>query len=56
MVIGVTINAAIIGNVANIVANLESDQHDFATRVDEVKRYMFKVSQLYCQLQYFWQC
>jgi hypothetical protein len=43
MVVGVTINASIIGNVANIVANLESEQHDFATKVDEIKRYMFKV-------------
>lgn len=42
MVIGVTVNAGIIGNVASIVANLESDQHVFATKVDSIKSYMFK--------------
>lgn len=42
--VGVTINAYIIGNVANIIANLESEQNDFATKVDEIKRYMFRVS------------
>lgn len=42
MIIGVTINASIIGNVANIVANLESEQHTFAQKVDAIKSYMFK--------------
>ena len=40
MVIGVTINALIIGNVANIVANLETDSSDFARRVDDIKSYL----------------
>ena len=42
MVVGVTINASIIGNVANIVSNLETDSSDFARKVDEIKSYMFK--------------
>ncbi|EED93131.1 cation channel, partial [Thalassiosira pseudonana CCMP1335] len=42
MIIGVTINAAIIGNVANIVSNLESEENDFNTKVDDLKNYMFK--------------
>lgn len=42
MAIGVTVNAAIVGNVANIVANLESDSSDFARRVDEIRNYMHK--------------
>jgi len=42
MAIGVTVNAAIIGNVANIVSNLETDSADFAGRVDEIKSFMFK--------------
>jgi len=37
---GVTVNAAIIGNVANIVANLETDSSNFAQRVDDVRNYM----------------
>lgn len=42
MAIGVTVNAAIVGNVANIVANLESDSSDFAQRVDQIRNYMHK--------------
>lgn len=42
MAIGVTVNAAIVGNVANIVANLESDSSDFAGRVDQIRSYMHK--------------
>jgi len=42
MAIGVTVNAAIVGNVANIVANLESDSSDFARRVDQIRSYMHK--------------
>ncbi|KAL7552346.1 hypothetical protein ACHAWF_015584 [Thalassiosira exigua] len=42
MAIGVTVNAAIVGNVANIVANLETDSSDFARRVDEIRQYCFK--------------
>ncbi|KAL7540091.1 hypothetical protein ACHAXR_012578 [Thalassiosira sp. AJA248-18] len=42
MAIGVTVNAAIVGNVANIVANLETDSSDFARRVDEIRNYMHK--------------
>ena len=42
MAIGVTVNAAIVGNVANIVANLETDSSEFARRVDEIRNYMHK--------------
>jgi len=42
MVVGVTINAAIIGNVANIVANLESESAEFITKTDEVKQFLHK--------------
>ena len=42
MAIGVTVNAAIVGNVANLVANLESDSSDFARRVDQIRNYMHK--------------
>ena len=42
MAIGVTVNAAIVGNVANIVTNLENDSADFARRVDEIRNYMHK--------------
>ncbi|GMH52088.1 hypothetical protein TL16_g01153, partial [Triparma laevis f. inornata] len=40
MVMGVTINATIIGNVANIVANLETDSSDFVKKADDIKHYM----------------
>ena len=40
MAIGVTVNAAIVGNVANIVANLETDSSDFARSVDDVRNYI----------------
>jgi len=40
MVVGVTINAAIIGNVANIVANIDTSSSNFAKKVDEIKKLM----------------
>ncbi|KAL9190988.1 hypothetical protein ACHAXT_000694 [Thalassiosira profunda] len=40
MALGVTVNAAIVGNVANIVANLENDSSDFARKVDEIRNYL----------------
>ena len=40
MVLGVTINATIIGNVANIVANLETDSSEFVKKADDIKHYM----------------
>lgn len=40
MILGVTINAAIIGNVANIVANIDTESSIFAKRADEIKKYM----------------
>lgn len=42
MVVGVTINAAIIGNVANIVANLDSDLADFVERADQIKSFLHR--------------
>lgn len=42
MALGITFNAAVVGNVANIVANLESDSSDFARKVDEIRNYMHK--------------
>jgi CRP-like cAMP-binding protein len=41
MILGVTINAAIIGNVANIVVNIDSDSSVFFTKTDDIKNYMF---------------
>lgn len=38
MLVGVSINAAIIGNVANIVANINPDKLKFAKRSDEIKK------------------
>jgi CRP-like cAMP-binding protein len=38
MVVGVSVNAAIIGNVANIVANIDSESSLFAKKAEEVKR------------------
>jgi CRP-like cAMP-binding protein len=40
MIVGVSVNAAIIGNVANIVANIDSDSSLFAKKAEEVKRLM----------------
>ena len=40
MIIGVTVNATIIGNVANIVANLQTDSTDFVRRADDIKHFM----------------
>jgi len=40
MVLGVTINATIIGNVANIVANLETDSSEFVKKADDIKHFM----------------
>lgn len=41
MYAGVTINAVIIGNIANLVADLETEQSQFIRRVDKIKNYMF---------------
>ena len=43
MILGVTINAAIIGNVANIVANIDTDSSIFIKRADEIKKFMHEV-------------
>lgn len=43
MVLGVTINAAIIGNVANIVANIDTESSIFVKRADEIKKYMHEL-------------
>ena len=40
MVVGVSVNAAIIGNVANIVANIDADSLCFKKKSDDIKRYM----------------
>jgi len=40
MVVGVTINATIIGNVANLVANLETDSSEFLKKADDIKHFM----------------
>lgn len=40
MIIGVSVNSAIIGNVANIVANIDSESSLFAKSAEEVKRLM----------------
>lgn len=40
MYAGVTINAVIIGNIANLVADLETEQSQFVRRVDKIKSYI----------------
>ena len=40
MVVGVTINATIIGSIANIVSNLETDSAEYTKRVDAIKHFM----------------
>ena len=40
MIVGVSLNAAIIGNVANIVANIDEDSLSFAKKADNLKRYI----------------
>ena len=40
MVLGVTINATIVGNVANLVANLENDSSEFVKKADDIKHFM----------------
>ena len=40
MVLGVTINATIVGNVANLVANLETDESEFVKKADDIKHFM----------------
>ena len=42
IVVGVSINATIIGNVANIVANLETDSTEFIERLDAIKSFMHR--------------
>lgn len=37
-----SINATIIGNVANIVANLETDSTEFVERLDAIKDFMHR--------------
>ena len=43
IVVGVSINATIIGNVANIVANLETDSTDFVERLDAIKSFVYRI-------------
>lgn len=40
MYVGVTINAVIIGNIANLVTNLANDSSSFVQRMDNIKNYM----------------
>lgn len=40
--LGITVNAAIVGNVCNILQNLETDSSAFAKKVDEIRNYMHK--------------
>ena len=42
IVVGVTVNAAIIGNVANIVANLENELAEYIMRADQIKSFMHR--------------
>ncbi len=44
MLLGVTINATIIGNLANVVANLESHQADYLGAVDAIKLHMHRLA------------
>eukprot|EP00592_Proboscia_alata_P010539 CAMPEP_0194364498 /NCGR_PEP_ID=MMETSP0174-20130528/12409_1 /TAXON_ID=216777 /ORGANISM="Proboscia alata, Strain PI-D3" /LENGTH=2019 /DNA_ID=CAMNT_0039138563 /DNA_START=856 /DNA_END=6918 /DNA_ORIENTATION=- len=41
MVVGVTINATIIGNVANLVANLETESSEFVKKADAINHFMY---------------
>jgi len=43
MIVGVSVNAAIIGNVANIVANIDTDTLKFAKKADEIKKFVKSV-------------
>jgi len=40
--LGITVNAAIVGNVCNILQNVETDSSAFAKKVDEIRNYMHK--------------
>jgi len=56
MILGVTINAAIIGNVANIVANIDTESSVFIKRADEIKKFMHEMhisNQLQDRVDYF---
>ncbi len=44
MLLGVTINATIIGNLANVVANLESYQADYLGAVDAIKLHIHRLA------------
>jgi CRP-like cAMP-binding protein len=44
IVVGITVNAAIIGNIANLVANLEGSAATFSRDMDELDKYMRAVS------------
>ena len=41
IILGVTINATIIGSLANLVANLETDSADFIKKSDDIKHLMY---------------
>jgi len=43
MIVGVSVNAAIIGNVANIVANIDTETLRFAEKADEIKKFINSV-------------
>ena len=43
MIVGVSVNAAIIGNVANIVANIDTETLKFAKKADETKKFVNSV-------------
>jgi len=42
MLVGVTINASIVGNIASIVANLETESSLFIKRADTLQDYLFQ--------------
>ena len=42
ILVGVSLNATIIGNVANIVANLETESTDFVESLDAIKSYVHR--------------
>ncbi len=50
MLLGVTINGTIIGNLANVVANLESHQADFLNAVDALKLHMHRLATVPAEL------
>ena len=44
MLVGVTINAAIIGNVANLISNVDSESSHFMKKADDIKMFMHRTN------------